>query len=52
MPKGMPNKRYTAEFKKVVETQLEEKMSYSEVKRRFGVVRSRKRPTAEHEPQV
>ena len=42
MPKGMPNKKFTAEFKKiVVETLLEEKMSYSEAKRQVGVVRSR-----------
>ena len=41
MPKGMPNKKYT-EFKKiVVETLLEEKMSYSEAERQVGVVRSR-----------
>ena len=32
MPKGIPNKRYTPEFKKlVIETMLEEKLSYSEV---------------------
>ena len=38
MPKGMPNKRYTPEFKKqVMETKLEEKLSYSETARRFGV---------------
>lgn len=31
MPKGVPNKRYTAEFKKLVsETMQEEKLSYSE----------------------
>ncbi len=42
MPKGMPNKKYTAEFKKiVVETLLEEKISYSEAERQVGVVRSR-----------
>ena len=42
MPKGIPNKKYIAEFKKiVVETLLEEKLSYSEAERRFGVVRSR-----------
>ena len=42
MPKGVPNKRYTPEFKKqVVETMLKENMSYSETERRFGVVRSR-----------
>ena len=38
MPKGIPNKRYTAEFKKqVIETMLEEKLSYSETCRRFDV---------------
>ena len=42
MPKGVPNKRYTPEFKKqVVATMLKENMSYSETERRFGVVRSR-----------
>ena len=38
MPKGVPNKRYTPEFKKlVVETMREEKLSYSETCRRFDV---------------
>ena len=38
MPKGKANKRYTAEFKKtVIETMLEEKLSYSETARRFEV---------------
>ena len=38
MPKGMPNKRYTAEFKKrVIETMIEEKLSYRETARRFEV---------------
>ena len=38
MPKGKPNKRYTPEFKKlVIETMLEEKLSYSETARRFSV---------------
>ena len=42
MPKGIPNKRYTPEFKKlVIETMKEEKLSSSETERRFGVVRSR-----------
>ena len=36
MPKGVPNKRYTPEFKKlVVETMQKEKLSYSEAARRF-----------------
>ena len=38
MPKGVPNKRYTPEFKKlVVETMQEEKLSYIETCRRFEV---------------
>ena len=38
MAKGIPNKRYTPEFKKlVVETIREEKLSYLETKRRFGL---------------
>ena len=38
MPKGVPNKRYTAEFKKlVIETMLQEKLSYQETCRRFEV---------------
>ena len=38
MPKGVPNKRYTAEFKKlVVETMLKEKLSYCETARQFEV---------------
>ena len=38
MPKGVPNKRYTPEFKKkVIETMLEKKLSYSETAQRFEV---------------
>ena len=38
MPKGVPNKRYTPEFKKlVIETMLEEKLSYSEAARQFEI---------------
>lgn len=38
MPKGVPNKRYTPEFKKqIVETMLEEGLSYSETERRFDL---------------
>ena len=38
MPKGVPNKRYTPEFKKlVVETMMKEKLSYRETCRRFEV---------------
>ena len=38
MPKGKPNKRYTGEFKqKVVETMMEEKLSYKEAARQFEV---------------
>ena len=36
MPKGVPNKRYTPEFKRhVVETMHEENLSYRETERRF-----------------
>ena len=38
MPKGIPNKRYTPEFKKlVIETMMVEKLSYRETTRRFEV---------------
>ena len=38
MPKGVPNKRYTPEFKKlVVETMMKEKMSYKETARQFEI---------------
>ena len=38
MPKGIPNKRYTPEFKKqVIETMQKEKLSYSETARQFDV---------------
>lgn len=38
MPKGKPNKRYTPEFKKkVIETMIAEKLSYSETARQFEV---------------
>ena len=38
MPEGVPNKRYTGEFKqKVVETMHKEKLSYCEAARRFEV---------------
>ena len=38
MPKGIPNKRYTPEFKKlVIETMRKEGLSYSETCRRFEV---------------
>ncbi|MDD6681732.1 MAG: helix-turn-helix domain-containing protein [Clostridiales bacterium] len=38
MPKGIANKRYTGEFKqKVVETMMQEKLSYKEAARQFGV---------------
>ncbi len=34
LPKGIPNKRYTPEFKKIViETMLAEKLSYRETAR-------------------
>ena len=38
MPKGVPNKRYTPEFKKlVVETMQQEGLSYTETSQRFEV---------------
>ena len=38
MPKGVPNKRYTGEFKQmVVETMMREKISYREAARRFEI---------------
>ena len=38
MPKGIPNKRYTGEFKQeVVETMLREKLSYREAERRYSL---------------
>ena len=38
MPKGVPNKRYTPEFKQlVVETMREEGLSLSETMRRFNI---------------
>lgn len=38
MPKGVPNKKYSAEFKqKVVETLRKEHLSYQEAKRQFGI---------------
>lgn len=45
MLKGVPNRRYSQKFKKqVVETMLEEELSYSETKRRFELLS--KRPAA------
>ena len=38
MPKGIPNKRYTGEFKQmVVETMMWDKLSYREAARRFDI---------------
>jgi len=38
MPKGIPNKRYTTEFKQlVVETMQKEKLNYCEAARQFEV---------------
>ncbi len=38
MPKGIPNKRYTPGFKKlVIETMMAEKLSYHETAKRFEV---------------
>ena len=38
MPKGIPNKRYTGEFKQmVVETMMRDKLSYCEAARQFDI---------------
>ena len=38
MPKGVPNKRYTPEFKKlIVETMQKENLNYRETARRFEI---------------
>ena len=38
MPKGIPNKRYTGEFKQmVVETMIREKLNYIETRKRFDI---------------
>ena len=38
MPKGIPNKRYSGEFKQmVVETMMREKLSYCEAARQFDI---------------
>ena len=38
MPRGVPNKRYSGEFKqKVVETMMQEKLSYHEAARQFEI---------------
>ena len=38
MPKGVPNKRHTGEFKQmVVETMMHEKLGYREVARQFEI---------------
>lgn len=38
MPKGVPNRKYTAEFKKtVIETMRQEHLSYMETAARFGL---------------
>ena len=38
MPKGVPNKRHTGEFKQsVVETMIRDKLSYTEAARQFAV---------------
>ena len=38
MSRGKPNKRYTAEFKKqIIETMMEEKLSYRETVQRFEI---------------
>ena len=38
MPKGVPNKKYTAEFKQlVIETMMNDNLSYSETAKRFDI---------------
>ena len=38
MPRGVPNKRYTGEFKRmVVETMMRDKLSYKETARQFDI---------------
>ena len=38
MPRGVPNKRYTGEFKQmVVETMMQEKLSYREAARQYEI---------------
>ena len=42
MPKGIPNKRYTGEFKQqVIETMLSEGLSCVEIAERFGIAHQR-----------
>ena len=42
MPNGVPNKRYTQEFKRrTVETMMEEGLRYSEIERRFNLPNKR-----------
>lgn len=42
MPKGVPNKKYTPEFKKlVIETMHKEELSYRETQRRFDLPNNR-----------
>ncbi len=57
MPKGVPNKRYSGEFKqKVIEYMLENKLSYNETERKFEIngqdrVRARERIYLEEGPE-
>ena len=42
MPKGIPNKKYTGEFKQmVVETMRKEGLSYKDAERRYGLAHRR-----------
>ena len=44
MPKGIPNKKYTPEFKKhVIETMRQEGLSYTETERKFEITKDRVR---------
>jgi transposase-like protein len=57
MPKGVPNKRYTAEFKRhVIETMQQEELSYHEAARQFeindrGIIRRWERICLEEGPE-
>jgi len=52
MPKGVPNKRYTPEYKAmVIETMQKEHMGYNEAMRAFGITARRQiQKMGEHLP--
>lgn len=44
MPKGIPNQKYTGEFKQmVVETMRRDKLGYNETEKQFGISKDRLR---------